>query len=230
MSIGAKIISSLAQGTIFSGLVGGLHSAFTDKSWNLQDQLKLTGFWLTFVVPTGIVWSSATRALMMRFGGRPEMFINIGTNNYRAITTDFILNQCLYQGIVITALYKYLDYIQIKECKLPKKQESSELKGEVRPSGNEAEEELPLDEDPYNSYNNVALMSGRLKIIFASYGIDALAPRVSETYRKRSQPYFFKNLLLSLLWYNFALHYYYYPATGHDFKLPLAVDKSKEEK
>lgn len=77
-------------------------------------------FWVSARVPTGIVWVRFSNAIISRFGGSPNMAINIATNNLKAIGADFILNKCLYELLFMAGLFKYFDYANMST---PRKRE-----------------------------------------------------------------------------------------------------------
>jgi len=212
MSFVPRVLASLAQGALYSGMVGAAYTSFVDHDWNLQNQLKLTGFWVLFAVPYGIGWSSLNKFIFSKIGSRPEMVWNLAIWDKKAILTDFLLNQVIFQGGFVLGFFEYAKRVFNKE--------ESQIKQDAQQP-----EEIKTPEpkkDVYSEENLKELAIARLKITLASYFIDLWGPWISDAYLKNKKFRNVKDLLLAATWHTFVVHKFFHPGAK--------VRKNAEEK
>ncbi len=211
-----KSVAALVQGTVYSSLVGCSYKLFVDNDWDLKHLPKLVLFWAGFVVPSGVIWSRVNFQVFKMLGVKREIVWNLATFNKKALATDFVLNQILYQSIFVAAFYEYCKFTMPRSVKLvdpnaPIVQESENKQPPVILVPESEESRKEKNELLYGDNNLLYLTALRLKIAAGSYFLDMWGPWLTDAYLKNNRIKFFKDLIFSLTWNVNVLKKYYEP-------------------
>lgn len=186
-----SIAASMAQGTVYSLLVGATYKTVVDRDWDVTKLPAFSAFWAGFVVPSGIGWSLLNNRALKALSLPKDPIGLIKNFNGKFIAADIFLNHILYQIFIVTSMNFFLGALNYDKTRAQTKKDPKTAYKEMA-----------------NHLQNIQkdLIFKRLQITAISYLIDIFASRYMRGYHTGSKFVFLKTNILNFYWHQYLIY------------------------